>query len=285
MKETNLPCKEKELPFHIQTLEDVDHECALLEENPMKLSHFEFLWIKKGSGSLTVDFQEYSFSENVIYCLSPGQFRQLRADGPLEGYRLSLSGDFYFAAKGQVDYAFVFDKFSRGRNISVLTPEEEQLDDLNDILQLIVKEYNRSGVRHLDILSGFINIFMLYLSRSLTLKNPYPKYDSNTEKVIEFLALVKKHFLTKKMVSEYASQMAITPCYLNYIVKKISGFSASYHIQQCIMQEAKRQAVSEKMRLKELAYYLGFDDYAHFSKYFKNRCGMNFTSFRNALYS
>jgi AraC family transcriptional activator of pobA len=283
MRQTNLSCKENELPFQIQSLEIADQDCALQEDGPMKLTHFEFIWIKKGTGSLTVDFQEYSFSENAIYCLSPGQIRQIRADGSLEGYLLCLSGDFYFTIKGQVEYAFFFDKFSRGRNITLLTPEDERLNDLNDIIQLIVKEYDRNGVSHLDILSGFLNIFMLYLSKALTIHGHHRRQDSNAEKVIEFLNLVKKNFLTKKMVAEYASQMALTPCYLNNIVKKISGFSASYHIQQCIMLEAKRQVVSEKMRLKELAYHLGFNDYAHFSKYFKNNCGMNFTSFRNGL--
>src|SRR5258708_37256801 len=85
MKQTNLSCKEKELPFHIQTLETADHECALLEENPMKLSHFEFLWIKKSSGSLVVDSKKYSLSENILYCLSPRQLLQFKAHSWLSG--------------------------------------------------------------------------------------------------------------------------------------------------------------------------------------------------------
>src|SRR5712672_2313453 len=192
MRQTNLPCKEMELPFYIESLEAPDQEYALQGEGLMKLAHFEFKWVKKGNGSLTVDFREYSFSENSIYCLSPGQFRQIKADGRLEGYRLCLSGDFYFTVKGQVEYAFFFDKFSRGRNITLLKPEDEQLNDLNNIIQLIVKEYDRSGVSHLDILSGFLNIFMLYLSRHLTLNSLPRKHDGNTEKVIEFMDLVKK---------------------------------------------------------------------------------------------
>jgi AraC-like DNA-binding protein len=32
--------------------------------------------------------------------------------------------------------------------------------------------------------------------------------------------------------------------------------------------------------MKEVAYSLGFEDIAHFSRFFKNTAGMNFTDFR-----
>src|SRR5258708_5484714 len=283
MRQKTLPGDKKTPAFHIQPLETMDEQGAFHEGIALRLSHFEFLWVKKGRGLITVDFQDYRFSENVIYCLSPGQYRKVKAESRLEGYYISLSADFYFTVKGEVDYFFLFDRFTGGRNIMLLRPETERLYELNDIIQLMGKEYGRNALSRLDILSGFLKIFMLYLSRSLAINSCQHKPDEKTGKVMEFLALVKKNFLTKKMVADYASEMALSPGYLNYIVKKISGFNASYHIQQCIILEAKRQVVSEKVRLKELADYLGFTDCAHFSKYFKNNCGMNFRSFRNGF--
>ncbi|WP_372490169.1 helix-turn-helix domain-containing protein [Chitinophaga sedimenti] len=47
------------------------------------------------------------------------------------------------------------------------------------------------------------------------------------------------------------------------------------------MNEAKRQLLSSNGSMKEIAFYLGFDNIAHFSKYFKTKTGINFTSFRN----
>jgi YesN/AraC family two-component response regulator len=32
--------------------------------------------------------------------------------------------------------------------------------------------------------------------------------------------------------------------------------------------------------MKQIGYYLGFDDMAHFSKFFKTATGMNFTDFK-----
>lgn len=281
MRRGTLPHDKKAPTFLIHLLEATNDHAPLPEEIPQRLSYFEFIWIIKGTGSLTVDFQEYFFSENTIYCLSPGQFRALKAENRLEGYYISLSADFYFTVRGKVDYFFLSRRFAEGRNITLLIPETERLYELTDIVQLIGKEYDRYGLSRLDILGGLLRIFMLYISKDSATNSCDCKLDEKAKRVMEFLALVKKNFQTKKMVADYASEMSLTPSYLNYIVKKLSGFNASYYIQQCIILEAKRQIVSDNVRMKELVNSLGFNDCAHFSKYFKNKCGMNFSSFRN----
>ncbi|MCW3111245.1 MAG: helix-turn-helix protein, partial [Segetibacter sp.] len=69
------------------------------------------------------------------------------------------------------------------------------------------------------------------------------------------------------------------------IVKKTSGTPASDHIKHRIVLEAKRHAAYSDVSMKEIAYSLGFDDVAHFSKYFKNATGINFTDFKKDLSS
>ena len=85
------------------------------------------------------------------------------------------------------------------------------------------------------------------------------------------------------MVKEYADMLAVTPNYLNEMVKEVSGFTASHHIQQRIILEAKRKVIFEGDSLKEIAYGLGFWDPAHFSKFFKNSSGVNFTDFKKGV--
>ena len=85
------------------------------------------------------------------------------------------------------------------------------------------------------------------------------------------------------MVSDYAGQLYVTPNYLNRTVKKITGFTASHHIQQHIITEAKRQAMFSLSSMKEIAYSLGFDNLAHFSKFFKTNSGMSFRDFKKGL--
>ena len=124
---------------------------------------------------------------------------------------------------------------------------------------------------------------MIHFSRKLQVGNDEIAYTKDAELVRNFKTLLKKWFITKKLVADYASELCVTPNYLNRTVKKITGFTASHHIQQYIILEAKRQAIHSNVSMKEIAYFLGFDNLAHFSKFFKNNSGMNFTSFKKGL--
>ena len=95
--------------------------------------------------------------------------------------------------------------------------------------------------------------------------------------------MVDQNFVEKKMVNDYASDLFVSPNYLSSVVKKGTGYSASYHIQQRIILEAKRLALDPGINMKEIGYKLGYEDVAHFSKFFKINGGVNFTNFRRQL--
>ena len=143
-------------------------------------------------------------------------------------------------------------------------------------------EYSNYFNRRMELLKGLLNIFMIYFSRNL--KDREPDFVPNREKDLanKFISLMKMNYLSKKLVNDYASLLCVTPNYLNRTIKKITGFTASHHIQQQIIMEAKRQAMYSSVSMKQIAYNLGFDNLAHFSKFFKNNCGMNFTDFKKS---
>jgi AraC family transcriptional activator of pobA len=87
--------------------------------------------------------------------------------------------------------------------------EQERLFELDDIVQLVGKEYDRNGLSRLDILSGLLKIFMLYISKDLAVNSSKFKLDGKTEKVMEFLTLVKRNFQTKKMVADYEQRRRV----------------------------------------------------------------------------
>lgn len=105
----------------------------------------------------------------------------------------------------------------------------------------------------------------------------------NLETVRHFFSLIEKQYTTKKMASDYADELAVTPNYLNELAKNITGHPASYHVQQRIVLESKRMLAFSNLSMKEIAYELGFDDSAHFSKYFKNVSGQNFTDYKASI--
>jgi AraC family transcriptional activator of pobA len=95
--------------------------------------------------------------------------------------------------------------------------------------------------------------------------------------------LLDKHYHDWHKVAEYASALNITADHLNNVLKINLGKSAKEMIFQRIVLEAKRLGLHTELTSKEIAYRLGFDDPAHFSKFFKNENGESFSDFRSAL--
>jgi AraC-like DNA-binding protein len=97
---------------------------------------------------------------------------------------------------------------------------------------------------------------------------------------LRFRQLLEQYYTEWKSVTAYANQLCVTPNHLNVCVKRETGRPASDHIRQRIMLEAQRLATTYDAPLKEIAYRLGFEDVAHFSKLFKRCHGVSFSSFK-----
>jgi AraC-like DNA-binding protein len=85
------------------------------------------------------------------------------------------------------------------------------------------------------------------------------------------------------LVADYARAQHLSSNYLNEVIKSETGSSAKDWIQQRLLLEAKRLAQYSDLPAKEIAFSLGYEDVAHFSKFFKNLEGHSFSEFKQSL--
>lgn len=95
--------------------------------------------------------------------------------------------------------------------------------------------------------------------------------------------LLDIHLVVEKSPSAYASMMNISEVYLNEAVKGATGLSVGAYIRNMVMVRAKRQLAYTSLSAKEIAYALGYEDYAHFSKLFSKSVGMSPSKYRKNL--
>jgi AraC family transcriptional activator of pobA len=277
---TNTLRRDNPKPFHIQRLEESLPGLAPFEEDPLQLRVAEFFFIRRSSGTIEVDFQRHPLADNNFYFLSPGQYRKLCPAGPIEGYYVALSQDFVCLLKETISMPFFEPRFSPGEKPVSAAPDSTAIAELEDTLRIMLREYERDSDLRKELLSAYTGIFLLYLSKYINAGEKDLSCDREKELTRNFLVLVHNNFTAKKMVGDYAADLFISSNYLNQVVKRNTGLTASYHIQQRIIQEAKRRAMNASFKLKEVAYALGFEDCSYFSKYFKSKCGMSFTKFK-----
>jgi len=271
------------VPFEIHTMEWIAQNRFHQNEVPHRHSYFAIIWIKKGKGVHFIDVDKYELENDTVYCLTPGQIHLLTVDGPIDGYVISFTAEFLSLNEDNFNLLFNTGLFYTFSHSPVIKVSAEMADDMGGVVEKMMKEYANFFLLRSEILRGFLKIFLIYLTRQFEGADPNPQQPRNIELAKKFLSLLEKQFATKKMVADYADQLAVTPNYLNEVIKKVSGFPASHHIQQRIVLEAKRQAAYSDISMKEIAWHLGFDDVAHFSKFFKNVSGSSFSDFRKEL--
>lgn len=104
--------------------------------------------------------------------------------------------------------------------------------------------------------------------------------DERMDIVRKFSLLVECSYKKEHSVKYYAEALNKSPKTLSNIFALLEHPAPSRLIQQRIVLEAKRHLLYTDKTAKEIAYELGFESPAHFSRFFKMYTGVNVTQFK-----
>ena len=278
-------CKDQEIQLEIQTLQGLREQRVDQHQMPHRHPHIEIVWVRSGNGSLDIDLKRYKMGNNTLYCIIPGQLHQLEIDEESQGYIISFPEDLLNSGNDDFELLYRSGLFHLLMHSPGIRMDDDTADEIEEIIRRLYKELYNVYLLKTEIIRRYTSIFLIYLARQFDGAMQVSVQTKNVGLVKNFIALVEKKYMNWKLVKDYASELSVTPNYLNEIVKKISGYSAGYHIRQRVVLEAKRRAAYTDTSMKEIAYHLGFEDIAHFSKFFKTVYGKNFTDFKKESFT
>ena len=135
-----------------------------------------------------------------------------------------------------------------------------------------------------EALGALVNLFFLLVGR---ISQPTSAEDDaqqrQSEVMMRFLQLVKKHCREHREVRFYADEMNISAKYMSALIKNASGKSAIRWIEDYVILEAKAQLASTVNTIQQIAFDLNFPSQSLFGRYFKQRVGMSPSSYRTAV--
>ena len=280
----NLPHSEdteRKLFFYASVIENETERSNL--NVLQRLNNYQIVWLTNGSATCVVDMEEHCLESQSMYIVAPGQIHFLHPKGEVEGYIVSFSEEFLLMMSGSLNLPFDVQQQVGDGQLPVISIDVDMKSEMEDLIKRMMKELSGQFQLRSEILMALLRILIIYFSRKVVIRQHEKAQHHDMVLVKRFKYLLEQHFFTKKTVADYASELAVSPNYLSGKIKTISGFSASHHIQQRIVLEAKRKVMFSGGSLKEVAYYLGFDDTSHFSKFFKNKSGVNFSDFKKAI--
>jgi len=97
---------------------------------------------------------------------------------------------------------------------------------------------------------------------------------------VRFRDLVEAHYAQHWPLERYARQLNLTAGRLNRLCRSQCGRGAFEIVQDRLALEARRRLIHVAAPVAQLAYELGFQDPAYFSRFFRRRTGVTPTQFR-----
>jgi AraC family transcriptional regulator, transcriptional activator of pobA len=156
--------------------------------------------------------------------------------------------------------------------------------DVTRSMQLLVREYARSDAGHGLALHGWLEVLLGNVLRLAHLQpNPAdPVVGQRRMLVARFGELVERRFRGNATVAEYAAALHVSESRLRTACLAATGQSPIQLINARILLEAKRQLHYTDSPVREIAWALGFEDAAYFTRFFTRRAGASPRAFRTS---
>lgn len=245
----------------------VQFEKACTIDHTEQQNAYSIYWIQEGSGTYNIDFESYTFDDNVLFFLSPGQVFTVDSEQIKTAYKLTFVRDFYCIQTHDKEVACNGVLFNNIYETPFVKPCEKDTKKLSFILESLIEEFQQNETAQYDMLQSYLKQFIICAVR-VKKENHIIKEDTETRLFKDFSLLVDQNYKTMHSVTEYANRLGLSPKSIAKHFQKLGTKTPSDFIKNRIVLEAKRMLIYTDKTVKEIAFDLGFNDPAYFTRFF-----------------
>lgn len=259
-------------------------EVACVANHSHKSEHYKIVYVEKGKGEYHIDFRAFEIDGAGLFFLSPGQVLTVHAEEMHNCHEISFNREFYCVETHGKEIACNGVLFNNMHKATFVPLKNEDTPFFSQLIENMEKEIESPGRAHREMLETYLRLFLIQALRNHDTEAGIPAEESEEENRLagDFIALVDKHFRKKHAVSEYAEMLFISP---KSLAKRLNAHdypTPTEIIRDRIVLEAKRDLRYTQKSVKEIAFGLGFDDPAYFTRYFKKAENQSPANYRSA---
>lgn len=240
------------------------------ENSGRRLDEFQFIYITKGCGELTIESTEkQDITQGQLIIIFPGQWHKYSPQ------KLIGWNEYYIGFNGEIIQELVKNSF--------LEPQSQILDvGLNEELVTLFKraleivEQEKTG--HQQHLSGIVmHMIGLILYESNNNRIDISKHFQ----IIENSKIIMNENIFNALTpEEVANRLGMEYTKFRRLFKRITGFSPAQYFQELKMKKAKQLLLETGQPVKEISYLLNYQAPEHFVTLFKQKTGLTPTEYR-----
>ena len=153
----------------------------------------------------------------------------------------------------------------------------------HQIVHQIWREFSSQEKSRALVLRGLSSVLLGWVSRHLQTQRVQIRKQADPELIQRFKDLIEDHYLAHWRVNDYAKALSISPTHLSRLSRSATGNSALRLIEARLMREARRNLAYTSLSISNIAYALGYNDPAYFSRVFARDSGLSPKAFRQQI--
>ncbi len=154
-------------------------------------------------------------------------------------------------------------------------------EQIDASLARIMAELNQPQLGQMSAIRTHMALILLAMVRGGRFHGEQSLYSSQDLKLVEKLRRrIGQSLGEMASVIDLAAELGVTAARLNAACRRVAGCSTLHLLHAAQLAEAKRALLYTEQPISEIAYSLGFEDPAYFSRFFSRRTGRTPSAFR-----
>jgi AraC family transcriptional regulator, transcriptional activator of pobA len=233
----------------------------------------------EGNRTIRIGTELFEMKANSVMMIGPGILRHWQDDHFMAKQEAIFFTPDLFQLPIQPQFLTEIHLFKP--NIKhVLDLTEPELAPIKQIFDLL-RSFERQEPIVASLVLTLIEMLKDLQAKQTTEKGKNLESSARAQQILHaFDVLLQKHYLEHHEVSFYAEKMHLTPNHMSEVIKAYTGKSAKKRIDDILLIESKSLLKQTSMTIKEITYWLGFDDPSYFTKFFKQGEGVTPNAYR-----
>lgn len=246
---------------------------------PFRLEAFSAVLVCKGEINMTIDYQTYILKPLMVLRRAHIHLiNDIRMSHDFVGHHFLLNGN--VAKQLFEEQAMLPKEFAVGiRYNPVQKLDQQEFQLLLDILERLRRNLNQKTHFYYKsmIMNEVRNFIMELFNMGIQKLHTSPTIEISyvEDLMLRFMRLLATRCKEWNEVSDYSTELCVTPVYLSRTLKSISSKSAIEWIHEARIAEAKILLRNPEFTVQDVSDQLHFSDQSAFGKFFKKQTGMS----------
>lgn len=249
--------------------------------NPAPIPVNTFVYNKQEAQVVTVDEIPYTMPSNSILPLVSNQTFVFQHPEYLTAWQFNR--EFYCIVDHDTEVGCAGFLFYGIKHPMFILLNPDQASEITYLEKMVFNEMLVKDNFQGEMLRTLLKRLIIKTTRIAKSQNDsYSSFPEDRMDIVrKFSMQLEKHFKKQHKVSFYASVLHKSPKTLSNVFALLKQPSPSSLIRNRLFLEAKRYFHYTELSAKEIAYELGFESPAHFSRFFKRFAGTTISIYRN----